>query len=85
VNVTILRFNNRIYGLTKGQYCPRPRPARSPGPRRWGSLDHPFNPVLLALSAETSFVARTIDSDRRQLPVLAAAAEHRGASLVEIY
>ena len=51
-----------------------------------GSLDHPFNPVSLALGAEATFVARTIDSDRKHLTtVLAAAAAHRGTSLVEIY
>lgn len=86
VNLTILLFNNRVYGLTKGQYSPTSAPGlvtkSSPG----GSLDHPFNPVSLAIGAEASFVARTVDSDRTHLTsVLAAAAAHRGTSLVEIY
>ena len=86
VNMTILLFNNRIYGLTKGQYSPTSEAGKVTKSTPMGSLDHPFNPVSLALGAEGSFVARTIDSDRRHLTeVLAAAAAHRGTSLVEIY
>jgi 2-oxoglutarate/2-oxoacid ferredoxin oxidoreductase subunit beta len=86
VNMTILLFNNRIYGLTKGQYSPTSETGKVTKSTPMGSLDHPFNPVSLALGAEATFVARTIDSDRRHLTmVLAAAAEHRGTSLVEIY
>ena len=86
VNMTILLFNNRIYGLTKGQYSPTSEAGKITKSTPMGSVDHPFNPVSLALGAEASFVARTIDSDRRHLTsVLAAAAAHRGASLVEIY
>ncbi|PWJ55501.1 2-oxoglutarate ferredoxin oxidoreductase subunit beta [Quadrisphaera granulorum] len=86
VNVTILLFNNRIYGLTKGQYSPTSEVGKVTKSTPSGSLDAPFNPVSLALGAEASFVARTLDSDRKHLTsVLRAAAEHRGTSLVEIY
>jgi len=86
VNMTILLFNNRIYGLTKGQYSPTSEVGKVTKSTPLGSLDHPFNPVSLALGAEATFVARTIDSDRKHLTaVLAAAAAHRGTSLVEIY
>jgi 2-oxoglutarate ferredoxin oxidoreductase subunit beta len=86
VNMTILLFNNRIYGLTKGQYSPTSEPGKVTKSTPMGSLDNPFNPVSLALGAEATFVARTVDSDRKHLTsVLSAAAAHRGASLVEIY
>jgi 2-oxoglutarate ferredoxin oxidoreductase subunit beta len=86
VNMTILLFNNRIYGLTKGQYSPTSETGIVTKSTPRGSVDHPFNPVSLALGAEATFVARTIDSDRKHLTsVLAAAAAHRGTSLVEIY
>jgi 2-oxoglutarate ferredoxin oxidoreductase subunit beta len=86
VNMTILLFNNRIYGLTKGQYSPTSEPGKITKSTPMGSVDHPFNPVSLALGAEGTFVARTIDSDRKHLTsVLSAAAAHRGTSFVEIY
>ncbi len=86
VNMTILLFNNRIYGLTKGQYSPTSEVGKVTKSTPVGSVDQPFNPVSLALGAEASFVARTIDSDRKHLTaVLAAAAAHRGTSFVEIY
>jgi 2-oxoglutarate ferredoxin oxidoreductase subunit beta len=86
VNIKILLFNNRIYGLTKGQYSPTSEQGKVTKSTPFGSLDTPFNPVSLALGAEASFVARTIDSDRRHLTgVLRAAADHRGAAFVEIY
>jgi 2-oxoglutarate ferredoxin oxidoreductase subunit beta len=86
VNLTILLFNNRIYGLTKGQYSPTSEPGKITKSTPVGSVDRPFNPISLALGADATFVARTIDSDRGHLiEVLRAAAEHRGTSLVEIY
>jgi 2-oxoglutarate ferredoxin oxidoreductase subunit beta len=86
VNMTILLFNNRIYGLTKGQYSPTSEPGKVTKSTPMGSVDYPFNPVSLALGAEGTFVARTIDSDRKHLTaVLSAAAAHRGTSFVEIY
>jgi 2-oxoglutarate/2-oxoacid ferredoxin oxidoreductase subunit beta len=86
VNLTILLFNNKIYGLTKGQYSPTSEIGSVTKSTPAGSVDHPFNPVSLALGAEASFVARTMDSDRAHLTeVIRAAAEHRGTALVEIY
>ena len=86
VNLKILLFNNRIYGLTKGQYSPTSEPGKVTKSTPVGSVDYPFNPVSLALGAEATFVARTIDSDRKHLTsVLSAAAAHRGTALVEIY
>ncbi len=86
VNLTILLFNNRIYGLTKGQYSPTSESGKVTKSTPVGSVDAPFNPVSLALGAEATFVARTLDSDRAHLTsVLRAAAEHRGTALVEIY
>ena len=86
VNLKILLFNNRIYGLTKGQYSPTSEQGKVTKSTPLGSLDVPFNPVSLALGAEASFVARSIDSDRKHLTqVLRAAAHHRGTALVEIY
>ncbi len=86
INLTILLFNNRIYGLTKGQYSPTSEQGKVTKSSPMGSIDHPFNPVSLALGAEATFVARTLDSNRAHLTeVLKAAANHRGASLVEIY
>ena len=86
VNIKILLFNNRIYGLTKGQYSPTSEQGKVTKSSPFGSLDTPFNPVSLALGAEASFVARTIDSDRKHLTsVLRAATDHRGAAFIEIY
>jgi 2-oxoglutarate ferredoxin oxidoreductase subunit beta len=86
VNIKILLFNNRIYGLTKGQYSPTSEQGKVTKSTPFGSLDHPFNPASLALGADASFVARTIDSDRRHLTsVLRAAADHQGAAFIEIY
>jgi 2-oxoglutarate/2-oxoacid ferredoxin oxidoreductase subunit beta len=86
VNLKILLFNNRIYGLTKGQYSPTSETGKVTKSTPMGSVDTPFNPVSLALGAEASFVARALDSDRAGLTeVLTAAAEHRGTALVEIY
>jgi 2-oxoglutarate/2-oxoacid ferredoxin oxidoreductase subunit beta len=86
VNMTILLFNNRIYGLTKGQYSPTSEVGKITKSTPMGSLDHPFNPVSVALGAEATFVGRAIDSDRKGLTeVLNAAAAHRGTALVEIF
>jgi 2-oxoglutarate ferredoxin oxidoreductase subunit beta len=85
VNITILLFNNRIYGLTKGQYSPTSEIGKITKSTPMGSLDYPFNPVSLALGAEATFVGRALDSDRKGLSeVLRGAAAHRGAALVEI-
>ncbi len=86
VDITILLFNNEIYGLTKGQYSPTSPMGSIHKSTPMGSIDRPLSPVSLALGAEATFVARTVDTDRKHLTeVLTAAHAHRGASLVEIY
>ena len=86
VPIKILLFNNQIYGLTKGQYSPTSEVGKVTKSTPFGSLDHPFNPIALALGAEATFVARTVDTDREhQAEVLRAAAEHQGSAFVEIY
>jgi 2-oxoglutarate ferredoxin oxidoreductase subunit beta len=86
VNLKILLFNNRIYGLTKGQYSPTSELGKITKSTPAGSADSPFNPLSLALGAEATFVARTIDSDNKHLQsVLRQAAEHEGSAFVEIY
>src|ERR1700722_17012880 len=86
VNINILLFNNRIYGLTKGQYSPPSEQGKVTKSTPYGSLDPPFNPVSLALGAEASFVARSVDSDRKHLQsVMRAAADHRGSAFIEIF
>lgn len=86
VNLKILLFNNRIYGLTKGQYSPTSPSGKITKSSPVGSLDYPFNPLSVALGAEATFVARTIDSDRQHLQsVLRAATAHEGTALIEIY
>ncbi|HVW41047.1 MAG TPA: 2-oxoacid:ferredoxin oxidoreductase subunit beta [Amycolatopsis sp.] len=86
INIKILLFNNRIYGLTKGQYSPTSEPGKVTKSTPMGSVDTPFNPVSLALGAEATFVGRALDSDKAGLTeVLTAAAQHRGSAVVEIY
>jgi 2-oxoglutarate ferredoxin oxidoreductase subunit beta len=86
VNITILLFNNQIYGLTKGQYSPTSEQGKVTKSTPFGSLETPFNPVSLALGAEASFVARTHDMDRKHMQeVIRRAHAHHGSSLVEIY
>lgn len=86
VNLTILMFNNQIYGLTKGQYSPTSEPGKITKSTPYGSVDHPFNPLALAIGAEATFIARTHDLDRKHMiEVFRAAHDHRGASFVEIY
>ena len=86
MNLTILLFNNRIYGLTKGQYSPTSEVGKVTKSTPMGSIDGPFNPLSLALGADATFVGRAMDSDRKGLTdVLRQAAEHQGAALVEIY
>src|SRR5579871_4981582 len=82
VNLKLLLFNNRIYGLTKGQYSPTSEVGKLTKSTPAGSVDNPFNPVSLALGAEATFVARTLDSDRKHLTAtLREAAQHPGTAL----
>jgi len=86
VNLKILLFNNRIYGLTKGQYSPTSEAGKVTKSTPIGSLDTPFNPISLAIGAEATFVARSIDTDRKHLTeMLQAASVHKGSALIEIY
>jgi 2-oxoglutarate ferredoxin oxidoreductase subunit beta len=86
VNVKILLFNNRIYGLTKGQYSPTSELGKVTKSTPMGSLDWPFNPLSLAIGAEATFVARAIDTDKAGMAaVLRAAAAHQGSAFVEIF
>ena len=86
MNITIILFNNQIYGLTKGQYSPTSEAGKVTKSTPFGSLDYPYNPVSLALGAEASFVARTHDLDRKHMmEIFRRAYEHKGAALVEVY
>jgi 2-oxoglutarate ferredoxin oxidoreductase subunit beta len=86
VPIKLLVFNNQIYGLTKGQYSPTSETGKITKSTPFGSEDHPFNPLALALGADASFVARTIDVEKQHVrDTLRAAAEHPGAAFVEIY
>ena len=86
VNLHILMFNNQIYGLTKGQYSPTSEEGKITKSTPFGSLDHPFNPVSLAIGAEATFVARTHDMDRAHMQeTFRRAHAHKGTSFVEVY
>ncbi len=86
VNITILMFNNQIYGLTKGQYSPTSEAGKVTKSTPFGSIETPFNPISLALGAEATFVARTHDMDRKHMmEVFRRAHDHNGAAFVEIY
>jgi 2-oxoglutarate ferredoxin oxidoreductase subunit beta len=86
VNLKILLFNNEIYGLTKGQYSPTSEQGKRTKTSPLGSIDYPFNPVSLALGSEATFVARTIDMDRKHMTaVIDKAYHHEGAAFIEIY
>ncbi len=85
-NVNILLFNNQIYGLTKGQYSPTSEENKVTKSTPSGSLDHPFNPLALALGADASFIARSMDRDPKHLQeTLIRSQQHKGASFLEIY
>src|SRR6186997_854016 len=85
-NVNILLFNNQIYGLTKGQYSPTSEEHKITKSTPYGSIDHPFNPLALALGADATFVARTMDRDPKHLQAMLLRANgHKGSSFLEIY
>ena len=86
LDVTILLFNNKIYGLTKGQYSPTSEENKITKSTPFGSIDHPFNPLALALGADATFVARSMDRDPKHLQeLLVRSHRHKGASFLEIY
>src|SRR5436309_9626865 len=85
-DVNILLFNNQIYGLTKGQYSPTSEEKKVTKSTPFGSVDHPFNPLALAMGADASFIARTMDRDPKHLQAMLLRSQaHRGASFLEIY
>lgn len=86
IDVTVLLFNNRIYGLTKGQYSPTSEHGKITKSSPYGALENPFNPVKMALAAGAGFVARSIDREPKHLTeIIKKAADHKGTSFVEIY
>ncbi len=86
VDIKIILFNNRIYGLTKGQYSPTSEYGKKTKSTPLGSVDYPLNPITLALGAEATFVARTHDTDIKHMTeILKAAGEHKGTAFVEIF
>ncbi|MBC8403215.1 MAG: 2-oxoacid:ferredoxin oxidoreductase subunit beta [Candidatus Marinimicrobia bacterium] len=86
IDIKILLFNNRIYGLTKGQYSPTSPLGKVTKSTPMGSLDHPFNPPALALGANASFVARTIDREPHHMQeMIRRAHQHHGTAFLEIY
>lgn len=86
LDINIVLFNNRIYGLTKGQYSPTSTVGQVTKSTPMGAIDHPLNPLSVAIAAEATFVARSIDAHVKHLgETLKRAAEHKGTSLVEVY
>jgi 2-oxoglutarate ferredoxin oxidoreductase subunit beta len=86
VDLKIVMFNNRIYGLTKGQYSPTSEVGKRVKSAPMGAPDHPINPLSLALGADATFVARTLDTNTRHLvAMLERAAAHKGTAFVEVY
>lgn len=85
-NVNVLLFNNQIYGLTKGQYSPTSEQDKVTKSTPLGSIDHPFNPLALAMGADASFLARSMDRDPKHLQqMLMRSNQHHGSSFLEIY
>jgi len=85
IGIKILLFNNRIYGLTKGQYSPTSLVGSKTKSTPVGSIDYPLHPISLAVGAECSFIARAVDRDQKHMAeVLDAAARHEGTAFIEI-
>ena len=86
INLNILLFNNRVYGLTKGQYSPTSPVGTRTKTTPMGSIDNPLNPILFALGAEATFIARTIDTNpKHMIEIFKAAHQHQGVSFIEIF
>ena len=86
IDIKVLLFNNRIYGLTKGQYSPTSEKGKVTKTTPYGSVDYPFNPLSLALGAEATFVSRTLDRNPKHLQeILKRAGKHKGMAFIEIY
>ena len=86
LDINVLLFNNRIYGLTKGQYSPTSEVGKKTKSTPLGSVDHPINPLLFALGSEATFVARTTDTDmKHMIETFKIAQSHKGTSFVEVF
>ncbi|AEW02738.1 2-oxoacid:ferredoxin oxidoreductase subunit beta [Niastella koreensis] len=85
-DVNVMLFNNQIYGLTKGQYSPTSEQQKVTKSTPYGSIDHPFNPLALAMGADATFIARSMDRDPKHLQeLLIRSHKHKGSSFLEIY
>ncbi len=86
IDITVILFNNQIYGLTKGQYSPTSERGKLTKSSPYGSIESPFNPVQMALAAGATFVARSVDRETKHLrEILDRAARHKGTAFVEVY
>jgi 2-oxoglutarate ferredoxin oxidoreductase subunit beta len=86
IDIKILLFNNRIYGLTKGQYSPTSEKGKKTKSTPFGSIDFPFNPITLAIGSNATLVARSLDRDAKHLQaMMKRAAEHKGTAFIEVY
>ncbi len=86
IDIKILMFNNRIYGLTKGQYSPTSEKGKVTKTTPYGSVDYPFNPISLAIGSEASFVARSLDRNAKHMQeMIKRAGEHKGTAFIEIF
>lgn len=86
LDIKILLFNNRIYGLTKGQFSPTSEKGKKTKSTPFGAVDHPFNPIAVAIGVDTTFIARTMDRDAKHMQLMMQrAATHKGTALIEVY
>jgi 2-oxoglutarate ferredoxin oxidoreductase subunit beta len=86
LDINVMLFNNQIYGLTKGQYSPTSEEHKITKSTPYGSIDHPFNPLALAMGADATFLARSMDRDPKHLQeMLIRSNAHKGTSFLEIY
>ena len=86
IDIKILLFNNRIYGLTKGQYSPTSEKGKKTKSTPFGSIDFPFNPLSLAVGSGATFIARSLDRDPKHLKeIMKRAGEHKGTAFIEVY
>ncbi len=86
IDLKIILFNNRIYGLTKGQYSPTSEQGKKTKTSPYGSIDYPFNPISLAIGSNATFVARSIDREPKHLQeMIRRAGAHKGTAFIEVY
>jgi 2-oxoglutarate ferredoxin oxidoreductase subunit beta len=86
IDLKVLLFNNKIYGLTKGQYSPTSEVGKKTKTSPYGSIDYPFNPISVALGSDSTFIARTIDTNPKHMQtIIKRAADHKGFAFIEIF